>query len=89
MSYRELYAEAAQRVAKNTIERLATCHAYQEASYRLKHMIAYDHDLDMVAKKTPAERLAILLDSIKDFNTFLENYIAECEAQAKKELENS
>lgn len=89
MSYRELYAEAMQREARRAIERVVMCQAYAETRARLVHMLNFDHDLEVVAKKSPTERLETLLNSIKDFNTFLENYVAQGAADAKRDYENS
>lgn len=87
ISKTELAAESAMRSVRYAIERNATAVAYTQVHERLKGMVNFDHDLANTKRYSPEDRLTRLLDSVKDFMTFLENYTEQSQQSAERDLQ--
>lgn len=85
-SYGQLAIDAARVKHEAAVRRDATAYAYAKTLERMKHMIAVDRDSDVISKASDSDRLATLLASVKDFATFLENYVAAAERRSQKEI---
>lgn len=68
------------------LRRDASREVYAQVHERIKGMVAYDRDLEHVARWGIDKRYEALLHAVKDFATFLENYVAQVEESAERDL---